>query len=127
MWVNGPFPPGDWPDLTIALEDLVYMFEGGERAVADKGYRGHPLYFDVPWRFLDNVMQKVRKALASSRHETINRRFKQSDVLKEVFRHDITDHGKCFHAVANIEQLKLQVKPTWQVEYNDRIDNYIEV
>ena len=57
------------------------------------------------------------------RHETINRRFKQWDVLKQVFRHDISLHETCFTAVANIEQLSMQVSPTWQVDYYDRNDN----
>ena len=48
VWINGPFPCGEWSDLKIALEAFVYMFEGDERVVADKGYQGHPLYFDTP-------------------------------------------------------------------------------
>ena len=124
VWINGPFPCGTWPDIKIALEDLVYMFIGDERAVADKGYRGYECYFDTPWRYLDNVDQRVRKALARARHECINHRFKQWRALKDIWRHDIADHGRAMQAVANIEQFLLQQSPSWQVDYNDRINNY---
>ena len=123
VWINGPFPCGEWPDVKIALEELVYMFEGDERAVADRGYKGYPMYFDTPWRFLDNWWQKCRKAVVRARHETINRRLKQWDVLRQPFRHHLSLHEICFKAVANIEQFHLEQEPTWQVEYNDRINN----
>ena len=123
VWVNGPFPCGSWSDLKIAMTDLVNMFEGDERAVADKGYRGHSVYFDTPWKYLDNVHQKVRKAQARARHECVNRRFKKWRALHCIFRHDIRKHGLVFTAVANIEQLKIELSPMWQVEYYDRIHN----
>ena len=25
VWINGPYPPGEWNDLQIALDELVYM------------------------------------------------------------------------------------------------------
>ena len=121
VWLNGPFPCGEFPDLKIAKMELVHMFEGDERAVADNGYRGYPEWFDIPWKHLDTVEQKTRKSLARARHETVNGRFKGWRILGERFRHDLCKHGPVMHAVANIEQLKLQVSPTWQVEYNDRI------
>lgn len=59
MWINGPFPCGEWPDLKIAMSDLVNVFEGDGCAVAGSGHRGHPLCFDAPWRILDGVCQRV--------------------------------------------------------------------
>ena len=126
VWINGPFPCGGWPDLKIALNDLVHMFVGDERAVADSGYKGHEHYFDTPWRFLDTDYQKSRKALARARHECNNRRFKQWRILKEVFRHNVVKHGCVFMAVANIEQTLIQKTPPWQVDYYDRVDNWVE-
>ena len=123
VWINGPFPCGAWNDLKIALNDLVHMFVGDERAVADSGYRGHPHFFDTPWKYLDNVHQKTRKAQARARHECVNRRFKQWGALSQRFRHSLTKHGVVFTAVANIEQLKMEDSPMWQVEYYDRIHN----
>ena len=92
VWVNGPFPCGEWPDLKIALNDLVYMFDHGERAVADKGYRGHPCYFDAPWQHLDNDAQRRRKRNARARHETINRRLKAFRILHNKFRCPLAKH-----------------------------------
>jgi hypothetical protein len=63
VWTNGPFPCGEWSDVKIALDGIVYMLEGDERLIADKGYRGHPCYFDCPWKHLDNVHQRARKAI----------------------------------------------------------------
>jgi DDE superfamily endonuclease len=127
VWVNGPFPCGEWPDIKIAMEDVVYMFEEDtdERAVADRGYSGHPLYFDQPWKYLDDEHQKARKAPARARHECINGLFKNWRILHETFRHSLHKHGICFHAVANVEQFQIMQdgRRVWQVEYNDRIDD----
>jgi hypothetical protein len=95
VWIDGPFKPGEWSDLKIALNDhLVYMLEGDDRVVADcelrmllspllRGYCCHPCYFDTPWRVLDNEQQKMRKKLVRARHETINGLFKNWRILKE--------------------------------------------
>ena len=127
VWINGPFPPGDWPDVNIALCELVLMLEGDERVVADSGYRGYSQFFDTPWRYLDNEHQKRRKQIVRARHETINRRFKEWKILKEVFRHAVEKHGVVFLSVANIVQVSLEEEPTWQVDYNDRINNDFNV
>lgn len=42
MQRNGSFPLVEWPDIEIAPEDLVYMFEGNDHAVADEGHSGCP-------------------------------------------------------------------------------------
>ncbi|CAB9523220.1 unknown protein [Seminavis robusta] len=94
VWINGPFPCGEWVDIAISLSSLVHMFEGDERAVADKGYRGYPQYFDCPWRHLDNQQQTSRKALARARHECVNRRLKEWSCLLQRWRHSLDKHGK---------------------------------
>lgn len=43
-----------------------------------------------------------------SRHETVNRRMKQFQALKQVFRHNITKHPMVFYAVANLTQLMIE-------------------
>ncbi|CAB9517840.1 unknown protein [Seminavis robusta] len=123
VWINGPFPCGEWVDIAISLSSLVHMFEGDERAVADKGYRGYPQYFDCPWRHLDNQQQTSRKALARARHECVNRRLKEWSCFLQRWCHSLDKHGKMAHAVANIVQLQIMDKPMWQVEYYDRVDN----
>ncbi|CAB9517943.1 hypothetical protein SEMRO_893_G217090.1 [Seminavis robusta] len=106
------------------MSSFVDCLEGDERAVADSGYRGHPEFFDTPWKHLDNDQQRRRKALARARHETVNRRFKKWEALHGIWRHPLQKHGVAFHAVANIEQVLIEKKRNvFQVEYNDRIGN----
>ena len=44
VWINGPFPPGKWPDLKIFEHHLMTELEVGERVLADEGYRGLQRY-----------------------------------------------------------------------------------
>ena len=64
MWVNGPFPCGAWPDLKIALSDLVHCFVGDERAVADNGCKGHPEFFDASWKHHGAGMIKMWRKMS---------------------------------------------------------------
>lgn len=41
------------------------------------------------------------------RHETVNERFKQWAVLKDVHRHELCRYGKCFDAVAALTQIAI--------------------
>lgn len=55
-----------------------------------------------------------------SRQETINKRVKQWEILKQEFRHDITQHGYVSRAIAVITQLAIKNgEPLFQLEYND--------
>ena len=47
------------------------------------------------------------KQRARCRQETVNKRFKQFEVLKATFRHDISLHGDCFRAVSVLVQLQI--------------------
>ena len=73
-----------------------------ERVEADDGYKG-----ESPFRC------KISKAILSrpseadafqkrvqGRPETINSRLKAYKILREMYRHDITQHGYVFRAVA---------------------------
>jgi len=45
VWVLGPFPCGDWPDISIFWFGLKHMLEEFERVEADDGYTGEdPLH-----------------------------------------------------------------------------------
>ena len=113
--------------LMLLMAKWMSAVAGDEDVVADRGHRGHPLHFDAPWDVLDSVDARVRKALARARHECINRRFKCWNCLKEEWRHALELHGVAFSAVANIEQFLLMHRPTWQVQYNDRINNFVDL
>ena len=61
------------------------------------------------------MMKRVR-----SRQGTINRRFKQWQILKQVYCHDIRVHRDVFAAIAVISQLAIQNgEPLFSVEYTD--------
>ena len=48
VWVNGPYPPGEWPDLRIARDRLVHLLEPGELYLADSGYSDGGEYSETP-------------------------------------------------------------------------------
>ncbi len=42
-----------------------------------------------------------------SRHETVNGQFKNWEILKSMYRHDLMEHGDVFRAIAVITQLSI--------------------
>jgi len=42
VWVNGPYPAGQWPDLSISRDGLNQALKKGETFVADGGYADSP-------------------------------------------------------------------------------------
>ena len=40
--INGPFPCGSNPDISIFRDCLIHKLEPGEMVEADRGYRGEP-------------------------------------------------------------------------------------
>ena len=70
VWLNGPFPCGEWSDLAIARSSLAHLLESWERYIADGGYldsygsavtpTGHHLFIDR------------QRATVRARHETVN-------------------------------------------------------
>ena len=118
MWINGPYPCGSNPDITIFRSALKWRLARGERVEADRGYRGEPLFISIPDDFQSDAHKKTKKH-ARARHEHLNRRFKTFDCLQQVFRHDLSKHSDVFWAVAVVTQLSLllQERTIWQVEY----------
>jgi hypothetical protein len=58
---------------------------------------------------------------ARARHETINRRLKNYDILKQQYRHSVELHCAVLHAVAVVVQMGFELgEDLWQVEYDDR-------
>ena len=108
VWIHGPFPCGDWPDINIFRDAIKGHLLPGECVEADDGYKADdpsvvrapsaPRYMeDTHWR---NKRSKVRK-----RHETVNQRIKQYNVLTHRFRHGLEKHSMCFRACAVLTQL----------------------
>lgn len=120
VWVNGPFPCGEWPDLKICNEWLVHELGPGEKYLADRGYAGG-------WRSetpngLNNYDQRMKEA-ARARHESVNGLLKTFKILDTPFRSpDLAKHYSVFMAVANICQAVIKLEGnTFDVDY---FDNY---
>jgi hypothetical protein len=70
-----PFPCGDWPDLRIARDSLIYRLDHGEMYLADGGYYDRNQWSVMPSGF--HEFSDKQKSVVRARHETINKRFKQ--------------------------------------------------
>lgn len=98
VWASGGFPCGEWPDVKIA-KDLYIYYAKNEKTLADKGYKDKK-FFKQP----SNYEEKCILA----RHETVNARLKQFEILNTTFRHPLKKHPKVFHAVVNIVQTSIE-------------------
>jgi hypothetical protein len=118
-WINGPFKPGLMNDIQIFREKLRGCLSPGEQVVADKGYKGDPLYVRVPDRNNDTVEDKKYNSDARMRQEHVNRYFKTWKILKEVYRHDRDSHCMVFWSVAVLTQISFDMgdKHTWQFQF----------
>lgn len=126
VWVNGPFSCGSWPDLRIARNDIIYMLDQGEMILADGGYADDNQFFVIPDNGARGTVVERMKSKARARHETINRRFKQWNVLSRVFRNSVEKHGTVFMAVVNITHMLMALEATepglagiFQIDYKD--------
>ena len=105
--INGPYACGSWPDISIFREVLIHKLRPGEMVEADRGYRGEPTKIRTP---IDaaNRRESKRKSRARACQETVNKRFKQFGILKQVYRHDIKKHKLVFDSIVVITQLSLR-------------------
>jgi hypothetical protein len=118
VWVHGPFRCGEWPDLRIAREALIYALDPGEMYLADGGYYDGNNWSDTPNGL--NDYEQYQKSLARARHETANARFKMWGALRQIYRHKRESHWAVFNAIANITQLTIRNgEPLFQVQYNE--------
>ena len=122
VWVHGPFPAGDYADITIFRHALIFMLDDDERVEADDGYRGeYPRKCKIPDP-LDSISAASMRRRVMQRHETVNKRFKNFGCLKRVFRHKLIFHSACFRAVAVITQLAFDNgEPVFEVHYDDQM------
>jgi len=117
VWINGPFPPGPWPDIRIARKALHAELSQGEKYLADGGYRDRKGGFSETPTGLNNNDQRM-KARARARHENVNRLFKNFGVLERIY--DKCKHGRVFRAVAHLVQATIQLEGSvHQVTYKD--------
>jgi hypothetical protein len=123
VWLNGPFPCGRNPDITIFRKALLSHLNPGERVEADDGYIGDaPQYVKCPKAFTNPVETERMQQLVRNRQETVNKRFKNWGILKQVYRNKekVHLHGEVFRAIAVITQLSINSgEQLFQVQYDD--------
>jgi hypothetical protein len=118
VWINGPFPCGDWPDVRIFRYSLRSFLDENERVIADNGYVSEdPMFCKVPRGISTAVDGRGKeRSIVRARHETVNSRLKNFEILKQVYRHDPLDHGDVFRAAVILIQLAIENgEPLFQV------------
>jgi hypothetical protein len=119
--LNGSYKCGKWPDISIFRNSLVSHLAPNERIEADDGYIGEapakvkcPASFTIPEE-TEAITQRVR-----NRQETVNKRFKNWEILAVPFRNDVYKHGDAFRVIAIFTQLSINSgEPLFDVHYND--------
>jgi hypothetical protein len=123
VWINGPYECGMWNDVSIFRNALISMLDEGERVEADDGYRGEaPEHVKCPQSICNLQIDDLERmqAIVRRRQETINKRFKQWGILKQVFRGNLVYHGDIFRVIAIITQLAIENgEPLFAVDYED--------
>jgi len=116
VWISGPYPAGSWPDLRIARDWIIYEIEEGEMILADGGHCDGHQFFMTPNGQNDD--DQHMKAIARARHETINRRFKQWDILGSRWRHPLDRHGLVVRAIGSIIHFMIEERGCTEQEKN---------
>ena len=123
VWINGPYAPGDWPDLPISRDGLCDALAPDELFLADGTYSDGHGWCVTPTGH-KNADQRM-KGIARARHERVNGLLKNFCCLRHCFRHHRTKHGRVFTACANIVQAMIQLEnPAFHVDYDDNYYNY---
>ena len=121
VWIRGPFPAGAWPDISIFRHALKDHLDTHERVEADDGYRDEsPGKVTYPASFTNPTENEAMQQRVRNRQETVNKRFKQWEILAMQYRHDICDHAHVFRAIVVLTQLSLENgEPLFPVKYRD--------
>ena len=121
VWLNGPYPCGQWNDIKIFRDSLIHHLGQYKRVEADDGYIGEaPQHVKCPKGFMNLQNMARMQSIVRRRQETVNKRFKMWGILKQVYRHDILKHGNVFRSICIITQLSiLNGEPLFSVDYDD--------
>lgn len=94
VWVNGPYPCGEWNDLAIFRDGIIHYLDKNERVEADKVCVGEdPFLAKTPKGFTKDVKRLNLQGKVRDRHETVNKRFTQWEALGNIFRHGFSKHS----------------------------------
>ena len=101
VWIQGPYPAGKYPDITIFRMCLAHFLDPYERVEADDGYVGEaPRLVKCPSCPTNPEANLAMQGRVRYRHETLNGRLKNWGILQQVYRHDVEKHGDVLRAVA---------------------------
>jgi hypothetical protein len=110
VWINGPFPCGNYNDLTIFRSGLMSELANAERVEADDGYIGeHPQHVKCPAGFANPPKFEYMQQIVTNRQETVNNRLKFWSILKQLFRHYefLCRHGVVVRAILVVTQIAI--------------------
>lgn len=108
VWINGPYQCGTWPDISIFRDSLKSFLAPNERVEADDGYIGEaPENVKCPKSFTNPAETEYMQQRVRNRQETVNNRFKNWGILRQLYRHNITRHGDVFRSIAVVTQLSI--------------------
>ena len=109
-WINGPFKPGKWNDLTIFRRNLKGKLLSWEKVECDDGYS------DPKCRHKSMILNRLddmAKGDARSRQENVHADIKIFDCLERAgpWRHDRHLHKHAFAAASVLTQLAYNLDP----------------
>ncbi len=87
------------------MNKLAHCLEPGKRVEADNGYVGHADKIKCPNNDCNLEENLTIQAHVKSWHETFNACLKFRGILRQVYRHDITQHGNVFYVCTILMQL----------------------
>ena len=123
VWVNGPYPCGSNPDITIFRDSLLTHLGQTERVECDDGYIGEaPLHCKCPASFTNPSETLHMQGRVRSRQETVNMRQKHWGILHNKFTHHekLSCHGDVVRSILVLEQIAInQGEPLFQTGYKD--------
>ncbi len=121
VWINGPYAAGKYPDINFFCNGLAHWLDEHEQVEADNGYIGEaPQKVKFPGCTSNPTENQEMQNRVQSRHKSLNRRLKNWEILKSMYRHDIMEHGNVFWAIAVITQISINTgKQLFEVDYSD--------
>ena len=111
VWVNGPFPCGKYNDCDIFMNlGLKNQLQQYERVEADDGYRAaDPLYVRCPGSRLHPQDTVDHRRALRGRHETVNKRIKQYNILRAPFQNGMHKHRMVFQSIIVLTQISFDL------------------
>ena len=119
-WICGPWRPGVFNDLMIFCKSLATLLEPGERVEADDGYLDEAPLRVKCQKLTEPAEKEAMAKQVRSCQVTVNKRFKQWGILRQVFCNDLIHHRDVFAAICVITQLAIENgEPLFEVHYDD--------